>query len=83
MRCMSPMWRWQLGKLRVLSGKAVCEILAKHEFVEVRRRESHIVMQRKAAEDTTTVPVPDHKELRIGTLLSIIRQSSVPRIEFE
>ncbi len=32
---------------------------------------------------TTTVPVPDHKELRKGTLRSIIRQSGVPRSEFE
>lgn len=30
-----------------------------------------------------TVPVPDHAELKTGTLLSIIRQSSVPRSEFE
>ena len=32
---------------------------------------------------TTTVPVPDHHELKIGTLLSIIRQSGLPRSEFE
>jgi len=31
----------------------------------------------------THVPVPDHKELKAGTLLSIIRQSGVPRSEFE
>jgi hypothetical protein len=30
-----------------------------------------------------TVPVPDHKQLRMGTLSSIIRQSGVPRSEFE
>ncbi len=29
------------------------------------------------------VPVPDHHELKIGTLLSIIRQSGLPRSEFE
>ena len=32
---------------------------------------------------TVTVPIPDHKEIRIGTLASIIRQSGVPRSEFE
>jgi len=36
-----------LAKLRVLSGKDVCAILEKHGFVEVRRRGSHVVMQRK------------------------------------
>jgi len=40
-------------------------------------------MQRRSDDGTTTVPVPDHKELRTGTLLSIIRQSGVPRSEFE
>jgi predicted RNA binding protein YcfA (HicA-like mRNA interferase family) len=72
-----------LAKLRRLSGKAVCDILAKYGFVEVRRRGSHMVMQRKTADSTITVPVPDHKELRIGTLRSIIRQSGVVRSEFE
>jgi predicted RNA binding protein YcfA (HicA-like mRNA interferase family) len=37
----------------------------------------------KLAGSTTTVPVPDHKELRRGTLQSIIRQSGLPRSEFE
>jgi len=72
-----------LGKLRVLSGKEVSAILARHGFIEVRRRGSHIVMQKKLSEGTITVPVPDHKEIRIGTLLSIIRQSGIPRTEFE
>jgi len=58
-------------------------ILAQHGFVEARRRGSHVVMQRRADETTTTVPVPDHDEVRIGTLLSIIRQSGLPRSVFE
>ena len=72
-----------MAKLRILSGEAVCGILSKYGFVEVRRRGSHIVMQRKEATRTTTVPIPDHTELRIGTLQSIIRQSGIPRSEFE
>jgi predicted RNA binding protein YcfA (HicA-like mRNA interferase family) len=72
-----------VGKLRFLSGQEVCTILERHGFAPVRQRASHVVMQRVTAEGTTTVPVPDHKELRIGTLRSIIRQSGVPRSEFE
>ena len=72
-----------MGKLRVLSGKDVCLILAQHGFNEVRRRGNHIVMQKKLSEDTITVPVPDHNEIRIGTLQSIIRQSGILRSEFE
>jgi predicted RNA binding protein YcfA (HicA-like mRNA interferase family) len=68
----------------VLSGKDVCSILERHGFVEIRHRGSHIVMQRVSENGTTTtVPVPDHKEVKIGTLRSIIRQSGVPRSEFE
>jgi predicted RNA binding protein YcfA (HicA-like mRNA interferase family) len=72
-----------LGKLRILSGKEVCNILKKHGFIEIRRRGSHVAMQRKEEDSTVTVPVPDHKEIRTGTLLSIIRQSGVARSEFE
>jgi len=36
-------------------------------------------MQKKVPDSTITVPVPDHKEIRIGTLQSIIRQSHLPR----
>lgn len=70
-------------KLRVLSGKDVCAILTRFGFQEVRRRGSHIVMQKKTDDGTITVPGPDHDEIRIGTLLSIIRQSGVARGEFE
>lgn len=72
-----------MGKLRVLSGKDVCAILARHGFTEVRQRGSHIVMQKKLPDTTITVPVPNHAEIRIGTLQSIIRQSGIPRSEFE
>ncbi len=43
-QCSLPASRFLLAKLRVLSGKDVCEILAGNGFVEVRRRGSHVVM---------------------------------------
>jgi predicted RNA binding protein YcfA (HicA-like mRNA interferase family) len=67
----------------VLSGREVCGILSRHGFAEVRRRGSHVVMQKRAENTTVTVPIPDHNELRIGTLMSIIRQSGLPRSLFE
>ncbi|MFQ5899108.1 MAG: type II toxin-antitoxin system HicA family toxin [Candidatus Methylomirabilia bacterium] len=72
-----------MGRLRVLSGPEVCRILEQHGFAEVRRGGSHVVMQRRTETGTVTVPVPDHPELKRGTLLSIIRQSGVSRAEFE
>ncbi len=72
-----------MGKLRVLSGKEVCSILRENGFVEVRQRGSHIVMQKRLSDTTITVPVPNHSEIRIGTLQSIIRQSGLNRDKFE
>jgi predicted RNA binding protein YcfA (HicA-like mRNA interferase family) len=40
-------------------------------------------MQKSGDEGTTTVPVPDHKEIKTGTLRSIIRQSGLPKTAFE
>ena len=72
-----------MSKLRVLSGAEVRAILRQHGFAEVRRRGSHVVMQRRTEDSTITVPVPDHSEVRVGTLTAIIRQSGVPRSAFE
>ena len=72
-----------MGKLRILSGKQVCDILEKHGFIQVRQRGSHIVMQKRLPDTTITVPVPNHAELRIGTLQSIIRQSGLNKSVFE
>jgi predicted RNA binding protein YcfA (HicA-like mRNA interferase family) len=35
-------------------------------------------MQRRTDAGSVTVPIPDQRELAIGTFLSIIRQSGVP-----
>jgi len=72
-----------LGKLRVLYGSAVVNLLRANGFVEVRRRGSHVVMQKRLPDTTVTVPVPDHRELKRGALASIIRQSQLPRGVFE
>ena len=72
-----------MPRIRVLSGKDVCEILASHGFTEVRRRGSHIIMQRVETGSTTTIPIPDHREWRTGTVMSIIRQSGLSRSLFE
>lgn len=72
-----------MGKLRMLSGQEVCDILAAQGFVKIRQRGSHIVMQKRTADKTVTVPVPNYKEVQQGTLRSIIRQSGLPRSLFE
>ena len=76
-------WKLLLGKLRVLSGKEVCFILLAQGFEQVRQKGSHVIMQKQTDTSTITVPVPQHKEIKIGTLSSIIRQAQLPRSIFE
>ena len=64
-----------------LSGKQVRTILRKNGFYESPKRGkgSHTLMTNGLRQAI----VPDHKEVRVGTLIEIIRQSGVPRSEFE
>jgi len=72
-----------LGKLKILSGKEVCKILFDQGFIQVRQKGSHIVVQKRVENRTITVPVPNHTEIKIGTLQSIIRQSGISREYFQ
>jgi predicted RNA binding protein YcfA (HicA-like mRNA interferase family) len=56
-------------------------ILARHGFVQVRQRGSHVIM--KDVKSGRIVPVPDHSELARGTLTGIIRQSGLSKALFE
>jgi len=60
-------------KLRVLSGRETCKIMLRHGFEQVRQKGSHLIMQKREGDSTITAPVQDHDELRMGTLVGIIR----------
>lgn len=66
-----------MGKLKVLSGKELCKILEIFDFEYIRQKGSHIIMQKIINDSTITIPVPDHKEIKQGTLKSIIRKSNI------
>lgn len=72
-----------MGKLKILSGKDVCKILKQNGFIEIRQKGSHIIMQKKIENSTITIPIPNHSEIKIGTLQSIIRQSRLSKGIFE
>ncbi len=62
-------------------------VAARHRLIidrPVKARYPKCNFLKMEAEGTTvTGPVPNHSEIEIGTLLSIIRQSGLPRTEFE
>lgn len=72
-----------MAKLKLLSGQEVCKILEENGFKNIRQKGSHIVMQKLLGKSTITVIIPDHKELKISTLQSVIRQSQLSRFLFE
>jgi predicted RNA binding protein YcfA (HicA-like mRNA interferase family) len=57
--------------------------LEQEGFTVVRQRGSHKIMQKRSSSAAVTVPVPLHHPVRRGTLLSIIRQSGLPKALFE
>ncbi len=72
-----------MPKRKVFSGESLCDLLGDHDFIAVPQRGSHRFMQKKDGSATITVPVPLHREVKPGTLASIIRQSQLDRTLFE
>ena len=71
-----------MPRLPVLSGRDIVKILTKNGFEIVGRKGSHIRLKKIAKERTYITIVPDHREIPIGTLKSIIRQSGLSEEEF-
>jgi predicted RNA binding protein YcfA (HicA-like mRNA interferase family) len=65
-------------KLPIVSGAEVIKALERLGFVIVRQKGSHIVLRRS----TFGCVVPNHRELKIGTLSGIIKQAGVSRDDF-
>jgi predicted RNA binding protein YcfA (HicA-like mRNA interferase family) len=68
-----------MPRLCILSASEVCDILQQHGFAKSRQSGSHIVMRKQTTDIGRTVIVPNHSEIRRGTLKSIIEQSGLSR----
>jgi predicted RNA binding protein YcfA (HicA-like mRNA interferase family) len=67
-----------MPKFPGLSGWDIVKALEKLGFVFVRQTGSHIIMRRGAS----GCVVPNHKEVKIGTVNGILRQAGVSAEEF-
>lgn len=67
-----------MPKLPVVSGAEVVRALERMGFVIVRQRGSHIMMRR----GSSGCVVPNHRELKIGTLIGLLKQAGVSPDEF-
>lgn len=72
-----------MPKLRPLSATEVARILRKHGFIFVRQTGSHLIYRRELpGKDSATVPVPNKREIPVGTLKSIIDLSGLDEALF-
>jgi predicted RNA binding protein YcfA (HicA-like mRNA interferase family) len=63
-----------------LSSREVVKAFRSLGWNEVRRSGSHIILVREG--HLATLSVPDHKEVAVGTLRSLIRSAGVTMDEF-
>ena len=61
-----------------ISGADAIRVLQKLGFIVARQKGSHVVLRRGA----TGCVVPNHRELKIGTLSSVLKQAGVSTDEF-
>ncbi len=62
-----------MPKLPHLSGREIVSALERLGFQVARRRGSHIVLRRASV----GCVVPDHREVKVGTLAGILKQAGV------
>ena len=67
-----------MPKLPVLAGRDIVSALERLGFEQIRQRGCHVVMRRGSR--GTVVPL--HKEVKTGTLASILRQAELSQDEF-
>ncbi|HLC47275.1 MAG TPA: type II toxin-antitoxin system HicA family toxin [Candidatus Nanoarchaeia archaeon] len=77
LRCLS------LSLLKKLSGKECVKILCnKMGFSVVRQKSSHIILRKETADGAIGTVVPNHPELKIGTLKGILELGKIKEEEF-
>mgnify|MGYP001466012753 CR=1 FL=1 len=70
-------------KLPIVSGEQVIKLLQKEGFSVTRQKGSHISLHKELKDGSIIlVVVPRKREIKKGTLLSIIKQARMNREEF-
>ena len=61
-----------------LSGAEIIRALERMGFMRVRQRGSHVMLRRGSA----GCVVPDHREVKVGTLSGVLKQAGVSAEDF-
>ena len=67
-----------MPKLPHISGAQAVKIFERLGFVVMRQNGSHIVLRK----GSSGCVIPNHKEIKVGTLAGILRQAGVSTDEF-
>jgi len=72
-----------MSKIPKLSGEEVVKILVKNFGFEITRRKgSHVVLSKFVGGRKIVTIVPMHPEIKIGTLLGILKLAEISKEEF-
>ena len=69
--------------MRPLTARQVAEILSRNWFFLARQNESHQIYKHLRSGMIVIVPAHGNNPFKIGTLLKVIKQSGLPKSEFE
>ena len=70
-----------MPRLPVISGRQAVAAFQRAGFEVKRQRGSHIIMTKAGCSETLSVP--DHRELKPGTLRALIRKAGLTIDQFE
>jgi predicted RNA binding protein YcfA (HicA-like mRNA interferase family) len=71
-----------MPKLPSVSGERVMRALKRAGFVELRRKGSHVSMEKRIGDQVFKTVIPMHSELAKGTLSDILKQCGVSLEQF-
>lgn len=71
-----------MSGLPVISGRAAVVALQRIGYEVVRQKGSHVRLRHKADVSKLPITVPEHKELKSGTLRAIIRDAGLSVEQF-
>jgi len=72
-----------LSRLRKVSGKECVKILCnKFGFFIIRQHGSHMVLKKETENGAVGTVVPNHEQIKIGTLRSILKLAKISEEEF-
>lgn len=72
-----------MPELPLISGREAIQALERLGFEQIRQRGSHVTLRRRTPNGSVGCIVPLHRELKRGTLSSILRQAQVDPEDFK